>query len=109
MPLGEHVPSFSDDELAHLDAAVMKVMGRAFGRWEASGPKEELTLEVLSRLTVDVAIKEKGLLGAVDFLQSRIYEMVMATAIVEIEGRRAGNGTEKAGAPPDGVKDATPI
>lgn len=92
IPAERLVPAFSDDELAQLDAAVSKVLKRGFDRWTASEPKEELTLEVLSRLTVDVAIKEKGLLGAFNFLQSRIYEMLMATAIVEIEGRRASTG-----------------
>ncbi len=90
------VPALSADELASLDAAVLKVLGRGYDRWVASGPKEDLTLEVLARLTVGTAIKEKGLLGAVDFLQSRIYEMMLVTAFVEIEGRRARDGAEKA-------------
>ena len=95
-PAERLVTALPDDELASLDAAVLKVLGRGYDRWVASGPKEDIALEVLARLTVKAAIKEKGLLGAVDFLQSHIYEMVLATAFVEIEGRRARDGAGKA-------------
>lgn len=103
------MPAPSPDEFASLDAAVLKVLARGYDRWVASGPKEDLTLEVLARLTVTTAINEKGLLGAVDFLQSRIFEMALATAYVEIEGRRARNGTETAAAPPDRATDAPQV